>query len=400
MITEKEALDQIIASVMPLQTIRVALNDALHLFSAKTLHATVPLPTFDNSAMDGYALRHADSQKRNPLRVTGEQAAGSSGRFAVEAGTAIRIFTGAPLPRGADAVIMQEDVTLMDEGRTIVCNEPVAPDENVRRAGCDLCAGQRIVDAGDRLTPSRLAVLASQGLRLIEVHSSPRVAVVTTGSELVEPGAPLEHGQIYNSNATMLAGLVRELGFMSITGRHVSDDPSRTAACLRELSEQHDFIILSGGVSVGDHDYVKPALDALQVPQTFWKVRIKPGKPFLFTQAIRADGSRCTILGLPGNPVSSFVTFVLFARPALLRAMGASELDCQAPRVLAKVSQNLRNNGNRPHYLRGRVEDGIFTPQGSQRSHAMFALSRSNALLRMDAESELPEGALQKVLLV
>jgi molybdopterin molybdotransferase len=401
MLAEDEALQRILARVTPLRADVAPLDEALGRFPARAVHAVLPLPGFDNSAMDGYALRSADSHSKKPLRVIARQSAGLTQDLKVEPQTAVRIFTGAPVPRGADSVIMQEDVTVLDAGDSILCNEPVAPQENVRRAGCDLCAGQRIVDAGERLTAAKLAVIASQGLREVETGGVPSVAIVTTGDELAEPGQLLQPGQIYNSNAVMLRALLRGLGIKQITTRHVPDDFARTTEALREVVASHDFVILSGGVSVGEHDFVKPALEALGIPQDFWRVRIKPGKPLLFTHAPRGgDSPPAIVFGLPGNPVSGFVTFMVFVRPALLKAMGANDAEMQPPRSLATTVSVLRNKGDRPHYLRGRIENGVFTAQGLQQSHAMFALSQSNALLRMEPDSEIAAGATVTVLMV
>src|SRR3954470_2188139 len=196
MLTDSEALTRILARIGPLPSHRVALSSALHAFAMRPMHATVPLPGFDNSAMDGYAVRATDTCTQEPLRVTGALAAGDSAKFKLEPGCAIRIFTGAAMPPGADAVIMQEDVTTLDGENTIMCREAVEPGENVRVLGCDLCVGQHIVAAGDRLTPQRLAVLASQGLAKVEVATEPRIGIVTTGDELICPSAILQSGML------------------------------------------------------------------------------------------------------------------------------------------------------------------------------------------------------------
>ncbi len=400
MLTESEALQRILDAIIPLPSRLVSLTDALHGFAAQPLSSTVPLPGFDNSSMDGYAIRAIDSQSKNPMRVMGAQPAGESRSLKLEPHCAIRIFTGAPLPENADAVIMQEDVTTQNDGAQIICNEPVAHHENVRLTGCDLCIGQRMLDRGARLTPTLLSVLASQGISETAVHSAPRTAIVTTGDELVAPGAPLQQGQIYNSNAVMMQSLAKQMGVSDVTVLHLPDDLQRTTDELRTLIETHDFIILSGGVSVGDHDCIRPALQALGIAPDFWRVKIKPGKPLLFTNAQRSDGSTCHIFGLPGNPVSSYVTFQLFVRPALLRAMGANGTALQLSQSHATLTAPLLNKGDRPHYLRGSLEAGRFTPQGVQQSHALFALSQSNALLRMEPEASLAAGAEVMVLLV
>lgn len=400
MLSQEEALDRILSTVTPLPSQRVPLEEALERFAAESLRARISLPSFDNSAMDGYAVRAADTKSTAPIQVVAEQAAGVSHHFTLPENSAIRIFTGAPMPDGADAVIMQEDVSLVNGGEQISCIEPVEVEENVRLTGCDLCIGQRIIESGDKLTAGRLALLASQGLRDISITDQPRVVIITTGDELVAAGASLQEGQIYNSNGIMLQSLIRETGCGDVTRLHLKDDLKQTTEALRQCLAEFDVIILSGGVSVGDHDYVKPALQALGIAPDFWRVAVKPGKPLLFLESQKADESASYLFGLPGNPVSSYVTFLLFVRPALLKLMGAGHTHLHLRNVQAMLAVAQSNKGDRPHYLRGYYLDGIFTPQGMQQSHALFALSQTNALLRLEAGQNLEAGMTANVLLL
>lgn len=400
MISESEALQRIIALVRPGAVEQLPLAAALNRYSAQDILASVPNPPFDNSAMDGYALRAAESAQSAPLRVTGEQPAGLDRHLHVEPGSAVRIFTGAPIPSGADSVIMQEDVDTQQDGDSVSirCRDPVTAGENIRRVGTDLCRGQRVIAKGERITAGRVGLLASQGMDTIEAYASPRVAVLTTGDELARPGAALLSGQIYDSNGPMLHALLAAEGVMDVTAAHCSDEYADTEATLSRLIAANDFIIVAGGVSVGERDQVKPALRTLGLDPELWRVCIKPGKPFLFCH--RHAPRPVHVFGLPGNPVSAFVTFHVFVRAALLHWLGASDEEITPPASLAGMMSDITNPGDRPHYVRGRVDNGIFSALGIQQSHAIHGLSQANALLRLDAGESVAAGSMRPVIMV
>jgi len=397
MISETEARDKILSALRPLPPRNMSIFDALDHFAAADYFARLPLPMFDNSAMDGYAvitsdcppgrIRPAADKRGARLRVIGEQPAGVDRKLRAAKGEAVRIFTGAPMPAGADAVVMQEDVTR--EGDEIVVNVDVDPGEFVRTRGCDLSEGQKIIGQGERLNATKIGLLASQGFGEVNVGSEVRAAIISTGDELAKPGEKLQPGQIYDSNLPLLQSLVRQFGAAVALAEHCRDNSESLRKTL-QAAAQNDVLIVTGGVSVGEHDLVQQTLRDLGAKIDIWRVAIKPGKPFLFGQL-----GNCFVFGLPGNPVSAFVTCLQFVRPAMLKMMGAVDLDL--PRVPAKLTVELTNESERAHYVRGRLENGNFAPVCRQESHALFGLSQSNALLRIESGELLKAGAIVSV---
>ncbi len=385
MTSEEEARSAVLARVRPLPSEKVRLLDSLGRFAASDIFATRPLPAFNNSAMDGYALQAESCRAGGSLRVIGEQPAGADRGLTIGGGEAVRIFTGAPLPQGADAVVMQEDVRR--DGEMIMVQCAVAPGEFIRRAGCDLATGQKIVSRGEKLTPQLIGLLASQGMEQVETGARPRIAIVSTGDELARPGSIPGVGQIFESNSIMLHALALRAGAEIAFVEH-SPDELQTMTGLLQRGLTNNALIVSGGVSVGEHDLVKPALSALGAEVDLWQVAIKPGKPFLL-----ARFEESLVFGLPGNPVSAFVTFLKLVRPALLKWSGAADHLLDLPKVSARLTSEVANEDRRPHYLRGRIENGLFSAIGRQESHALYGLSRANALLRLDPGSRFAAGA-------
>jgi len=384
MISENEARAKILEAVRPLPPRKMSISGALDLFAAENYFARLPLPNFDNSAMDGYAVIASDCKKDARLRVISEQPAGVDRKLRVSNGKTVRIFTGAPMPAGADAVVMQEDVTR--EGDEIVINGDVEVDEFVRKRGCDLGEGQKILGKGDRIVATKLALLASQGFAQVSVAGEVRAAIISTGNELAKPGEKIESGQIYDSNSVLLQSLLKRSSAAAASVENCSDDGDSLRAAMQRAAG-NEILIVSGGVSVGEHDLVQKTLRDLGATIDIWRVAIKPGKPFLFGQL-----GRCFVFGLPGNPVSAFITFLQFVRPAILKMMGATDVDL--PKMPAKLTVDLTNDGDRAHYLRGKLENGNFAPIGRQESHALFGLSQSNALLRVGTGESFKAGEI------
>ncbi len=387
MISEEKARAKIFETIRLLPVRQVSLADGLDCFAGEDYFARLPLPNFDNSAMDGYAVIASDCQPGKALRVIGEQPAGVDRQLRVSAGETIRIFTGAPMPAGADAVVMQEDV--IRKGDEIVVNEKVDPGEFVRQRGCDLGEGQKILGAGERIRAGTVALLASQGLGKVAVGGQARVGIISTGDELAKPGEDLRPGQIYESNSLLLQSLLRLCGAVVASTQYCGDNEDSLRKAF-QAGAKNEILIVTGGVSVGEHDLVQSVLRALGAQIDVWRVAIKPGKPFLFGRV-----GECAVFGLPGNPVSAFVTFLRFVRPAILRMMGARNLDL--PKMQAKLLVDLMNDGDRVHYIRGKAEAGNFAPAGRQESHALFGLSQANALLRLAVGESRRSGEMVEI---
>jgi molybdopterin molybdotransferase len=382
-----EARALVLRRCPPLHPTAVPLLDALGLVAATTVEADEAIPPFDNTAVDGYAVRAADTAGAPvTLRVVGHLAAGAAPSLAVRPGEALRIMTGAPLPDGADAVVMVESTAPSTDRASVEIREEVGPGTSVRRAGDDLRPGQVVVEPGTVLTPGRLGVLASLGVRRVPVRRRARVGVLSTGDELVEDAAPLRPGLIRDSNRPTLLALVRAAGCEAVDLGLAPDDEAAITESLEQGVGTCDAVLTSGGVSMGDLDLVKVVLDRLG-EMAWLQVAIRPAKPLAF--GVVKD---VPVFGLPGNPVSSMVSFELFARPALRLMMGYAPGDLDRPRVPAIVEEDLlRTRDGKTHFVRvvARVGgDGRYhvRPTGGQGSHQLAAMAAANAL------AVLPDG--------
>ena len=324
-----DALPQLLAQAHALNALQtVSTFEADGRVLAQDVVSALQVPPQDNSSMDGYAVRAADcAQAGAVLRVTQRIPAGTHGTQ-LNAGEAARIFTGAPIPPGADAVAMQEDCEAL-EGDQVQVNKAVPAGQWIRRSGEDVTRGATVLSKGTRLTPAELGLAASIGLAQLQVSARPRVALFSTGDELVMPGdvAPeaMPAGAIYNSNRFFLRAMLQRLGCEVTDLGIVPDKRDATIAALRDAAQHHDLILTSGGVSVGEEDHIKPAVESLG-ELNLWQLAIKPGKPFAYGKVNR-DGGACHFMGLPGNPVSSFVTFLLLVRPFVLALQGVTKTE-------------------------------------------------------------------------
>lgn len=391
MITVEEALAEILRHVQPLEPEQVPILEALGRVLAEEIVSDTDLPPFDNSAMDGYAVRSADvaaATRGAPVRldVLGSVAAGYESRMSLEPGTAIRIMTGAPLPAGADAVVPFEDTSDFDRTRAARLSAPashigvrkaVRSRDHVRPAGEDVRRGERVMARGRLIRPQEIGVLASLGHEAILVHRRPRVAILATGDELLDVGAPLLPGKIRNSNEYTNAALVTRTGGIPIRlgiARDTADE--LTSKIRRGLELNADLFLTSGGVSVGDYDVVKDVLD-MEGQMQFWQVSMKPGKPLAF--GLLHGG--VPLIGLPGNPVSAMVSFEQFARPAILKMLGHSDL--AKPTVRAIAAEPLTNSGRRG-FVRVIVSqhDGVYRARttGEQGSGVLTSMAKANGL--------------------
>jgi molybdopterin molybdotransferase len=326
-----DALPQLLAQAHVLTGVQsVSTFDADGRVLAQDVTSALQVPPQDNSSMDGYALRTTDCEQADAvLRVTQRIPAGTHGTQ-LNAGEAARIFTGAPIPLGADAVVMQEDCEALD-GDQVKVSKAVPAGQWIRRSGEDVTRGAKVLSKGTRLTPAELGLAASIGLAQLQVSARPRVALFSTGDELVMPGdvAPeaMPAGAIYNSNRFFLRAMLQRLGCEVTDLGIVPDKREATIAALRDAAQHHDLILTSGGVSVGEEDHIKPAVESLG-ELNLWQLAIKPGKPFAYGKVNRsATGDACHFMGLPGNPVSSFVTFLLLVRPFVLALQGVTKVD-------------------------------------------------------------------------
>lgn len=406
MITYEEALKLVDDSVETLGKNEVELADMFGAYLSEDVVATLPSPQFDNSAVDGYGVKLGDLESATAdapkqLKLVTAIAAGSPSELQITRGEAVKIFTGARVPNSCEAVVMREYCREVNGSVLVECT--TQPGENIRRQGEEYKKGETVLSAGIKVTPPVVSLLASLGHTRFPVFQKPRVALVVTGDELVEPGQPLKEGQIYDSNAYGLTAALNSLGIKECKTFIARDTREETRNCFEKALEQSDLVISSGGVSVGDHDYVKETLEALGVKTIFWRIAMKPGKPVYFG-VLERDGKRKYFFGLPGNPVSVLVTFHQIVKPAIKKMSGGKFASSTSVRL--KTGAALKKRPGRLDFVRGTLtknEDGesAVLPTKGQESHMLSGLARAEVMMHFAADAEkLETGAPVDVTLI
>jgi molybdopterin molybdotransferase len=380
MLSVEEARHRVLEAVEPLVPDDVLIRDAHGLVLAQTLIAPHPLPRFDNSAMDGYAVRNEDvasASEREPVRLdlVGEVRAGDPGEVEVAPSTAARIMTGAPLPPGSDTVVPVEETEEAEGGVLIKASKTRG--EHVRPAGDDLAEGAELARAGSELGPGEVALLATMGFSPVSVRRGPKVAVLVTGDELVPPESQPGPGQIRDSNSVALRALVQAAGGETVSFPPVPDDPAATLDAFKRAGELSELVVSSGGVSVGGYDFVKPVIEELGSID-LWRVAMQPGKPVVLGRI-----GDTPFLGLPGNPVSIHIGFEQFVRPAIRKMRGCRSL--LRPMLRAKLTETITKRPGRLHFVRVRLESSdegwLASPTGPQGSHIQSSLIDCNGVV-------------------
>lgn len=383
LISLEDAQQKMLQQLTPISdSLNVSLFEAAGRITAKPINSPLDVPSFDNSAMDGYALRLADIAPDRVLRVAGKAFAGAPFNGEWPAGSVIRIMTGAPIPAGCDAVVMQEQTEQRDGG--IVITAPVQAAQNIRRIGEDIQAGKQVLDAGVRLGAAELPLLASLGIAEVSVLRKLRVAIFSTGDELQAVGQPLAEGQIYDTNRFTVALMLNKLGCEVIDLGVIADDQAALRTAFTEADRQADVVISTGGVSVGEADFTRAMLEELGAI-TFWKLAIKPGKPFAFGRL--ANSWFC---GLPGNPVSAAVTFYQLVQP-LLATLTGQTTRIMPLRQRARATQRLKKSPGRLDFQRAilsRGDDGVLEVRstGAQGSHVFSSFALANCFVVLERD--------------
>ena len=392
------ALQTVLLRAAPLGTEDCPLDDLPGRTLAEAVHAAHPMPFFDNSAVDGYALTMEDAGREGPLRldlVATLRAGADPSGVSIRPGETAKVLTGAALPEGAAAMVMQEETRA--DSRTVEMTGPVRPGQHIRRKGEEFQPGDEIVPAGAAAMPGVIAAIAASGQASATVYRRPDIGLLVTGDELLRPASPLLPGRIFESNSYGLAASLRAMGLPYPIVRRAPDDPEQTRAALSDLLASCHVVLTSGGVSVGEFDTIKPALASLGVKTVLWGLAIKPGKPFYFGVGAGPEPAP-VVFGLPGNPVAAMVTFHALVRPYLLRCMGR---DARPATVRARLGKDLKKKPGRMEFVPCRLSAGVADPEIKRGSHMLGTLVGANGLVLFPRdETALPGGSEVDVMLL
>ena len=392
MISVQEAKRIINENVSPLATVVFSLQQATGLVLAEDVYASTDIPAFPQSSMDGYAFSFHDWQKNKKLKIAGEVAAGSNETFLLSPGNAVRIFTGAPVPAGADTVIMQEKIKTQN-GELIIEDETLQAGNSVRPKGSEIKAGALALEKGNILSPAAIGFLAGIGISAIKVYPNPSISIIITGNELQQPGQTLQHGQVYESNSFALKAILQQLHIYDVKVFYAADKPGIVSDTLNKALEQSDVVLLTGGISVGDYDFVLQAATNCHVEKLFHKIKQRPGKPLYFGKK-----ENKLVFGLPGNPSSVLTCFYQYVIPALEK-LSNRKIGLQTLKV--PLSKAFQKNTGLTHFLKGFYDGKTATPLDAQESFRLSSFAKANCLIQIDEEmTSLKEGELVNVYLL
>lgn len=380
MISVQDAIRLIEQNITVATTVTTTLSKAFGSVLAEDVFSPINMPPFRQSSMDGYAFIH--SEENTKYKVVGEIQAGIASDIAIQQGEAVRIFTGARVPNAADTVVMQEHTEKSGDTVTIIKNPKKT--QNVRPLGEQLKKGAIALEKGTLLNEAALGFLAGLGMPKVSVYKKPRISLLITGNELQQPGFPLKEGQVYDSTSTTLALALKQFGFTDVTVGFIKDTKTATEDTIKKHLLKCDVLLISGGISVGDYDFVKGALQVNKVKEHFYKVNQKPGKPLWF-----GSTETTKVFALPGNPASSLTCFYIYVLPALRKLMGHPYPHLKREKAMAGVT--IQNNFSKTLFLKGKVNDGIATPLLGQASSMLKSFATANALLIMQEDQEIIE---------
>lgn len=377
MISVKKASELIQQQCHSLPPIKIPLENALHFVSAATIYAPIDVPLFDNSAMDGYAVRYDDIENKAPIKVVYEINAGKSSLPVLQKGEAARIFTGAPIPIGADTVVQQEICLAENDNLTFI--QSFSPGTNIRKKGTQTRKNTLVLPKDTLLTAEYIGFLATLGICTVKVYPKPKVGIIVTGKELVAAGNPLQNGQIYESNSIALKVLLKQLGIDVTFSQWIDDNEEELFQFVKDNSAKVDVLLFTGGISVGNYDFVRPVLNRLHATEIFYKVKQKPGKPLYF-----GKHNTTLLFALPGNPAAVVSCFHVYVKPALQLIMN----DTVAQNHYGILIRNYYKKAGLTHYLKAFVEDKKVVLLNNQLSYQMDAYAQANALVILAEEQE------------